>query len=72
MSVFCCGPSLYWYRRLVFWRIFHLGGCVVSEMSFKTVIASCCTERIFLFGEGVPVLKVMRLANFALPWLAGC
>ena len=43
-----------WLVVQAFWcfgEYFTLGGCVGPEMSFKTVIASCCTERIFLFGR---------------------
>ena len=43
-----------WLVVQVFWRFgeyFTLGGCMGPEMSFETVIVTCCTERIFLFGR---------------------
>ena len=43
-----------WLVVQAFWSFgeyFTLGGCVGPEMSFKMVIVSCCTERIFLFGR---------------------
>ena len=45
---------LLWLVGQAFWcfgEYFTLGGLCGSEMSFKTVIVSCCTERIFLFGR---------------------